>query len=184
MAAAMATNADLLTLTTTIQDALRAEMAGIHTEVATHTGRIQALEHSSETQSARHTATDNAIARQGELILHMRRHLEDLDNRGLRCNIRLRGIQEAERGENAEEVLRGLFRLVLQADAPQKIEFERAHRALRPRSLEDGPRDMICCLHSFPVKDAIMRSSLHGPSRELKCPSTMIYPGDARASRT
>ncbi|CAH2276660.1 Hypothetical predicted protein [Pelobates cultripes] len=68
MAAAMATKADLLTLTTTIQDALRAEMVGLHIEVAAQAGRFQTLEHTSETHSARINATDTAIARQGELI--------------------------------------------------------------------------------------------------------------------
>ncbi|CAH2253561.1 Hypothetical predicted protein [Pelobates cultripes] len=62
IAAAMATKADLLTLTTTIQDALRAEMAGLRTEVTTQAGRIQALEQTAETHSTRINATDVAIA--------------------------------------------------------------------------------------------------------------------------
>ncbi|CAH2274857.1 Hypothetical predicted protein [Pelobates cultripes] len=119
MAVAMATKADLLTLTTTIQDALRAEMAGIRAQVSTHANRIESLEATTEAQNARLAASDTAIARQGDLLLHMRRHLEDLDNRGRRCNIRIRGIPEAERGENLEELLTSLFKLILQANAPQ-----------------------------------------------------------------
>ncbi|CAH2320923.1 Hypothetical predicted protein [Pelobates cultripes] len=139
MAVSVATKAGLQTLSTTIQDALQEEMVGIQTEVAAQAGHIQALEHSTEAQSTRIAATDMAVSRQGEMILAMQRHLEELDNRGRECNIWIRGITEAEGGENVEEVLSGLFRLLLQNEAPQHFEFERAHRALRPRSLEEGP---------------------------------------------
>ncbi|CAH2293512.1 Hypothetical predicted protein [Pelobates cultripes] len=73
IAASMATKADLLVLTTTIQDALRAEMAGIRTEVTAQGTRIQELEHSHEAHTARLVATDTAVARQGVLLLQLRR---------------------------------------------------------------------------------------------------------------
>ncbi|CAH2274835.1 Hypothetical predicted protein [Pelobates cultripes] len=60
MAAAMATKADLLVHTTFIQDALRAEIAGIRSEVTAHTGRIQSLEHSQETQATRLQGGDHS----------------------------------------------------------------------------------------------------------------------------
>ncbi|CAH2293834.1 Hypothetical predicted protein [Pelobates cultripes] len=100
IAASMATKTDLLTLTTTIQDALRAEMAGIRTEVTAQGSRIEVLEHSVEAQSNRISATDMAVSRQGDMLLDVRRHLEDLDNRGRRCNIRVRGVPETGGEEN------------------------------------------------------------------------------------
>ncbi|CAH2293161.1 Hypothetical predicted protein, partial [Pelobates cultripes] len=62
IAASMATKADLLVLTTTIQDALRAEMAGIRTEVAAQGTRVLTLERSHEAHHARLTSTDTAVA--------------------------------------------------------------------------------------------------------------------------
>ncbi|CAH2275875.1 Hypothetical predicted protein [Pelobates cultripes] len=118
-ATSMATKTNLLTLTTTIQDALRAEMAVIRMHVSAQAGRIQTLEHSLEAQSTRISAMDAAINRQGELLLSMRHHMEDLDNWGRRCNIWVRGVLEANRGENAEEILSGLFKSLLQNEAPQ-----------------------------------------------------------------
>ncbi|CAH2282094.1 Hypothetical predicted protein, partial [Pelobates cultripes] len=64
MAASMDTKADLQNLTTTIQDALWVEMAGLRTEVAMQAGRIQIQEHSAVAQSARITASDKAVSRQ------------------------------------------------------------------------------------------------------------------------
>ncbi|CAH2306508.1 Hypothetical predicted protein [Pelobates cultripes] len=175
IAASMATKTDLLTLTTTIQDALRAEMAGIRADVTAQGSRIEALEHSTEAQSNRISATDVAVSRQGEMLLDMRRHLEDLDNRGRRCNIRVRGVPEAEGEEDAEEVLTGLFNMLLQEEAPHQFEFERAHRATRPRLPEDGPRDLICCLHSFPVKDSIMKRARERPEWTYRNAQVSLY---------
>ncbi|CAH2256191.1 Hypothetical predicted protein, partial [Pelobates cultripes] len=62
IAASMATKADLLVLTTTIQDALRAEMAGIRSEVTAQGLRVQELERSHETHSTRLASTDTALA--------------------------------------------------------------------------------------------------------------------------
>ncbi|CAH2329388.1 Hypothetical predicted protein [Pelobates cultripes] len=69
LSSAMATKADLLVLTTTIQDALRAEMAGIRTEVAAQAGRIREVEHTLEAHTVRHTATDMALTRQARRAL-------------------------------------------------------------------------------------------------------------------
>ncbi|CAH2286110.1 Hypothetical predicted protein [Pelobates cultripes] len=156
LAATMVTKTDLQAITTTIQDTLRTEIAGIHTELTAQAGRITATEEATEALTARVAATDTAVARQGEMLLSMRRHLEDVDNRGRRRNIRVRGVPESEGPENAEALLTELFCSLLPPSPPPTIEFERAHRALRSRAVEEGPRDLICCLHSFPVKNAIM----------------------------
>ncbi|CAH2320926.1 Hypothetical predicted protein [Pelobates cultripes] len=172
MAVSVATKAGLQTLSTTIQDALQEEMVGIQTEVAPQAGHIEAPEHSTEAQSTRIAATDTAVSRQGEMILAMRRHLEDLDNRGRKCNIRIQGITEAEGGENVEEVLSGLFRLLLQNEAPQHFEFKRAPE---PYDHAHWRRDPICCLHSFPVKDAIMQKARECPTWSYHGAQVSLY---------
>ncbi|CAH2251520.1 Hypothetical predicted protein, partial [Pelobates cultripes] len=83
---AMATKADLQAITATIQETLRTEVAGLRTELATHAGRITAMEEADTALTSRMASTDISVARQGEMLLTMRRHLEDVDNR--RCNIR------------------------------------------------------------------------------------------------
>lgn len=37
-----------------------------------------------------------------------------------------------------------------------KIEFDRAHRALRPRGLSASPRDVICRVHYYMIKEQIL----------------------------
>ncbi|CAH2272690.1 Hypothetical predicted protein [Pelobates cultripes] len=175
LTATMVTRTDLQTLTATIQDTLRSEVAGIRTEIAAQAGRITAAEEAAAALTARMASTDTAVARQGDMLLSIRRHLEDVDNRGRRCNIRVRGVPEAEGTENAEEVLKELFQSLLQSPQPRQIELERAHRALRPRAVEDGPRDLTCCLHSFPVKNAIMTKAREQPTWPFRGAQVSLY---------
>lgn len=67
--------------------------------------------------------------------------MEDLDNRGRRRNLWVRGIPETVEGP---------------PDAP--VEMEWCHRALRLRGRDtDAPRDAVCCLVSFTQKEDILR---------------------------
>ncbi|CAH2312212.1 Hypothetical predicted protein [Pelobates cultripes] len=156
IAASMVTKDDLQHLSTTLHEAIKLEVAGLKTDDAAHETRIHTAEQKLQAAETHAAATDTALKRQGALILAMRRQLEDQDNRGRRNNIRVRGVPESPEGENVEEILTSLFRLILKEDAPARIKYDRAHRALRPRPSEGTSRDIICCLHSFPLKELIM----------------------------
>ncbi|CAH2272565.1 Hypothetical predicted protein [Pelobates cultripes] len=68
MAASMATKVDHQTLTSTIQDAVRAKMSGLRNEVVTHEGHIVALERSTEFQATKVILFDLAVAQQGVVL--------------------------------------------------------------------------------------------------------------------
>ncbi|CAH2318847.1 Hypothetical predicted protein [Pelobates cultripes] len=155
----MVTKDDLTHLTNNIYEAIKSEVNGLKAEIKAQEHRIQQVEKRAQTTEDHSTATDTALKRQGTLILAMRRQLEDQDNRSRRNNIRVRGIPESPEGENIEEMLTSLFRIILREDTPAIIKYDRAHRALRPRPTEGTPRDIICCLHSFATKDMIMRKA-------------------------
>ncbi|CAH2320148.1 Hypothetical predicted protein [Pelobates cultripes] len=159
MAKKMVTKDDLTHLTNNIYEAIKSEVNGLKAEIKAQEHRIQQVEKRAQTTEDHSTATDTALKRQGTLILAMRRQLEDQDNRSRRNNIRVRGIPESPEGENIEEMLTSLFRIILREDTPAIIKYDRAHRALRPRPTEGTPRDIICCLHSFATKDMIMRKA-------------------------
>lgn len=86
----------------------------------------------------------------------MGRHLEDLDNRGRRNNIRIMGLPEANREENLPLILTSIFNCLLGEPRTHAIKMDRAHRALRPKGASTLPRDVICCIHNYLVKEAIM----------------------------
>ncbi|CAH2277192.1 Hypothetical predicted protein [Pelobates cultripes] len=93
-----------------------------------------------------------------EMVAELRRQVEDLDNRGRRNNIRVRGIPETE-GENPHEILTSLFSQLLRDEAPPDFGIERAHRTLRTPRRDGLHRDVICCLLSFQLKESIMRAA-------------------------
>lgn len=71
-------------------------------------------------------------------------HLKDIEDQSRRNNFRLRGIPEDTDMENLGEVVKGIFRTVLE-DPNANIVLDRAHRALGPRSVDPSrPRDVIC----------------------------------------
>ena len=59
-----------------------------------------------------------------------------------------------------ERTAETIFNDILERPPDSPIEFERIHRALRLRGREnDPPRDIICCLVNFPLKEAILRKA-------------------------
>ncbi|CAH2222452.1 Hypothetical predicted protein [Pelobates cultripes] len=147
LAANMVTKSDLQSLTATLTTSLTSAVTALRTDMEAQGGRIQALETQALESQHQATAADTALTRQGNMLLALRRQVEDLDNRSRRSNIRVRGVPEGEGPENVEELLTALFLQILRTDAPPNIRFERAHRALRPRIRDGDPRDIICCLH-------------------------------------
>lgn len=69
----------------------------------------------------------------------MQRHVEDLDNRGRRRNLRVRGLPEAIEGEQIAPTVTGIFNGLLNRPPPTPIDMERIHRALRPKGRETDP---------------------------------------------
>lgn len=74
------------------------------------------------------------------------RHLEDLDNRGRRNNIRVRGLPEAEGQEDLQLILEAIFNRLLGEPVSHKIKLDRAHRALRLKTASAQSRDAVCTI--------------------------------------
>ncbi|CAH2295211.1 Hypothetical predicted protein [Pelobates cultripes] len=129
----MVTKNDLQMLETTLSTSITTAVTALQTDLDTQKGCIQMLENQAQTAQQQAAATDTAITRQGNMLLTLRRQVEDLGNRSRRYNIRIWGMPESEEGENTEELLTGLFRLIMGEETLSEIRFDRAHRALRPR---------------------------------------------------
>lgn len=92
--------------------------------------------------------------------IDMNRHLEDLDNRGRRNNICVRGIPETVEYVQIIPALQRVFSSLLERQEDMEIDFVRAHTALRPKGPDTAPPcDIICCLQSFTFKEEIMRKA-------------------------
>lgn len=90
-------------------------------------------------------------------LRELQRYLEDLNKRGRRYKLRLRGLPKSIEPHPLSQTVITVFNdhlLERLQDAP--IEMECIHRALRPRGRETDPsRDVVCCLVKFPLKEEI-----------------------------
>lgn len=83
--------------------------------------------------------------------------MDDIENRNRRNNIRIRGIPESVATKDLDPTLQRLFAAILEVSTPTPIELDRAHRSLGPRPSDaDRPRDIICRVHYYRQKEAIM----------------------------
>ncbi|CAH2250924.1 Hypothetical predicted protein [Pelobates cultripes] len=98
-----------------------------------------------------------------EEVMEVRKDLTALEQRveALEAD-RAQTVQHQQATDTAttrQELLTDLFTHILGDRAPEDYGIERAHRALRPLSPEGPPRDVICCLLSYALKDGIMRAA-------------------------
>lgn len=102
---------------------------------------------------------EKVVDSHAEQFIEMNRHLEDLDNRRRRNNIRVRLIPETVDPDQIIPALQRVFNSLLERQEDMDIEFVRAHRALRARGPDTAPpRDIICCLQSYPLKEEMRKA--------------------------
>ncbi|CAH2223741.1 Hypothetical predicted protein [Pelobates cultripes] len=108
ISANMLSRTDKTEMLAEIRTAIREEVMEVRRDLTALERRVENLE-ADRAQNLQHQqATDTATTRQGNVLLELRRHLEDLDNCGQRNNIRIRGLPETS-GEVLMELLPGLF---------------------------------------------------------------------------
>uniref|UniRef100_A0A8C5QBU1 Uncharacterized protein n=1 Tax=Leptobrachium leishanense TaxID=445787 RepID=A0A8C5QBU1_9ANUR len=154
------TKADLAASTSGLQDSLLTEIRGLCKELGSLQHRVQHVETTQARQSETLTTHTTSLQSQHQILQTMARHLEDLENRGRQNNIRVRGLPELEQSpSDLKRTLLRLFNGLIQRSPDTEIEFERLHRALRPKGPPDAPpRDVVCCLRHT-VKEEIMEAA-------------------------
>lgn len=91
-------------------------------------------------------------------LFDLHSHVEDLDNRGRRHNIRVVGVPESIDPGSLQQTICPTFNDLIDRPADSPIDMERAHHALCPQPREnEPPRDIICCVVNFLLKEEILR---------------------------
>ncbi|CAH2327843.1 Hypothetical predicted protein [Pelobates cultripes] len=142
--------ADLAAMFQKLEDSFSEKLQAVAADVQQLGARVQDLEEEAEHINKRGAEAYDTQETHAEAI------------RGRRNNLRVRGIPESAEGvtENPIQVLTTLFNRILARPKDTAITFDRAHRAARPRNLPpDKPRDLICRIHNFPLKEEIFRKA-------------------------
>lgn len=147
----------LRTIAAIIKDTLSAAIADLRHDIGALSDRVLDVE---KNTSQHDTVLCKATKKIYTPTLQLRkahRHIEDLDNRGLRHNLRIRGMPESIDPDHLSAEVTLLFNTLLHRPLETRIDMERIHRALRPRGREtDPPRDVICCIVDFTIKEDIL----------------------------
>lgn len=90
----------------------------------------------------------------------LQHHVEDLDHRGRRHNLRVCGLPESVDTDQLSSAVMGIFNNLLDGPLTTPIEIERMHRALRHRVREnEPPRVVVCCIVNYQLKEEILRKA-------------------------
>ncbi|CAH2325073.1 Hypothetical predicted protein [Pelobates cultripes] len=184
---ALPTWADLTNATTALQTSIRADLQLMRADIQGMADRMAQIEADHDTLTATQATQAANQAQQMTQMQVMARHIEDLDNRGCRNNLRIRGLQEGEETPTQLiDLLTNIFNGLLRRPKETPIEFVRADRVLRPRDLPEAPPwDVICCLVICALKEEILHEArnkgkiIHeGQQLQLYpdlCPATLGY---------
>lgn len=151
---------DLQTVAADIKDTLFSAITDLRHELQAITGRIQRVEDDAVRQSSHVKKIQHNVDHHTMQLRDLQRHVEDLDNRGRRHNLRIRGIPESVEQDRISPVVTGLFNHLLDRPEHTQISMDRIHRALRPKGREsDPPRDIICFINEFAIKEELLQKA-------------------------
>lgn len=170
------TKDDFKTLVAEVKEACKIEIAAIRQDLGQVTGRVDSLEADHDSTRRYVSQLQAHISAQDCLLQDTRLHLEDLDNRGRRNNIRVRGVPEAETTEDIPLILEAIFNQLLGLPLTTGIRMDRAHRALRPKRASGPPRDIICRIHDFALKERIMSATRNQRDIQYAGAAVQLYP--------
>lgn len=151
---------DLEKFATNIKSTETAAIADLRSDFQAVTRRISDVEETTQTHAAANCQVQGTYDAQLTHLLDLHRHIEDLDNRGRRHKIRVRGMPENNDPGLLQQTVSNIFNELIDRPADSPIVMERIHRALRPQPQDnEPPRDVICCIVNFPLKEEILRKA-------------------------
>lgn len=151
------TKADFQALITEVRDACKSEICALRTDIQQMSQRMSDMddERSVIKQNVHEVQTKYSV--HANVIRDLQRQIEDLDNRGRRNNIRIKGLPKPDGVEDLDAIVTEIFNDLLDNPPSTKIDLDRAHRALRARGSSTSPRDVICRVHFYKVKESILQ---------------------------
>lgn len=126
------TYADMSVFAADIKSTFSAVITDLNTNFLVLTEKMASTEAAGKHMDKAINRLERVTVTQAHHFIEMNRHIEDLDNRGRRNSIRVRGIPEFVEPDQIIPALQLVFNGLLWRQEDMGIDFVRAHRALRP----------------------------------------------------
>lgn len=118
------TYADMSGLAADIESTFSAAITDLKSNLLVLTEKLAAVETNGKHRDKRLNRLENAALSHSSHLIEINRHLEDLDNRGRRSNIRVRGIPESVDTAQIIPALQRVFNSLLERQEDTAIEFD------------------------------------------------------------
>lgn len=172
---------DMQTLACDLKSAWQHDLQAVQSEVDTIHARVQKLEENQSSMQQLLTTVQRSTSTRESLHQSLISQLDDLENRNRRNNIRLKGVPESIHATALIPTLTKFFNTILNKEPDTSIEFDRAHRALRPQSTDPArPRDVVCRIHLYSLKEEIMRKSRLSADLNIAGSKVSLFPDLSR----
>uniref|UniRef100_A0A8C5Q612 Uncharacterized protein n=1 Tax=Leptobrachium leishanense TaxID=445787 RepID=A0A8C5Q612_9ANUR len=172
------TKSDLKEANAELRSSIMAELQHVRHDIQGLTHRVDTLEQGSDSLRLAQEVSTSVLQLRSTQLRNIALHIADLDNRGRRNNLRLRGLPETETSaDQLTGMLLSIFNTLLDRPESSAIDFVRAHRALRPKGTTGSPpRDVICCLYDYGLKEDIMRKAREATQFSYEGTELQLYP--------
>lgn len=143
-----------------METALKGEIQSIRQDATVLDSRVTVVEQEQVIVSQSVQTLQTSQSELTDQIIQLHLLQDDLKNRSHRQNIRLRGLPESVPNSELRSSVVNVFNRYLDRPPDSEIIIDRVHRTLGPRSdTSDRPRDVLCCLHSFSLKEDILQQA-------------------------
>ena len=178
---ALPTKNDIMQLISAVEASCKQAVEEIREEVGALGHRVEEWEMDQEDTRQAVVDLQEITKKHEEVLNSMLDQMDNYENRERRQNIRIRGLPEIEQRNELQLLVIRLFRLIMGTSAPEMIEIDRVHRALFPAPQgTERPRDVICKMHRYQVKEAIMRAAREGAGIEFEGGQIALFPDLSR----
>lgn len=179
---ALPTRMDIEALILRLEETHRRDIQEVRGEVSTLADRITSGEELVTTLERRVLALEQSRGQHRDTAIALELHLEDVEDRIRRQNLRLRGIPEETEMETLGDAVLGVCRMIL-GDRDADIQLDRVHRALGPHSTDPSrPRDVVVRFHRYIQKESVLRQAWEHGDVEMAGTQVRILPDLSRAT--
>lgn len=171
------TKNDIQLLISAVELSCKQMVDGLREDTIALGHRVEEMEISQDDIKQAVADTQEAVKNHEEKLNSLLDQMDDQENRDRRQNIRIQGLAEVKGAMDLFQTVTGLFRQILGPQAPDVIKIDRVHRSLSyVHQNTDRPRDIVCKLHKFTMKEAIMKAARNNPRIEHEDCQIPLFP--------
>ncbi|XP_073462226.1 uncharacterized protein [Aquarana catesbeiana] len=173
---ALPTKNDIQQLIKAVEQSCMQAVASLKEDIRDLGHRVEVAEKEQETITQEVVDVQESIRKYEEILNSYREQLDEYENRDRRQNIRIKGLKESITAKELAPTAQKIFGQILGAQAPNVIEIDRVHRVPLQNTKTDTPRDVICKIHKYTVKENIMKTARNTPIITFEGSNIALYP--------